>query len=91
MVPLEKPMPKLPVASVVWKPMPYLKIGAAAWIYAGGAHHTSFSQTITPEHLEDFATMAKIEMVLIDKDTKISEFKKELKWNEIFYLLCNGL
>ena len=90
-VPLEKPMPKLPVASVVWKPMPDLQTGAAAWIYAGGAHHTSFSQPITAEHMEDFAAMAGIEMVLIDENTKISDFKKELKWNDLYYMLNKGL
>ena len=84
-------MPKLPVASVLWKPLPDLKTGAAAWIYAGGAHHTSFSQVVTTEYMEDFANMAGIEYVVIGKDTKISEFVKELRWNEVYYMLAKGL
>jgi len=88
---LEKTMPRLPVASVVWKPMPDLHTAAAAWIYSGGAHHTSFSQALTAEHMEDFANMAGIEMVLIDENTKISDLKKELRWNDLYYMLNKGL
>ena len=62
-----------------------LKDAAAAWIYAGGAHHSGFSLSVTPEQLRDFAEMAEIEMVEINKETKISEFKKELKWNKAYY------
>ena len=80
-------LPKLPVARVVWKPKPDLKTGAAAWILAGGAHHTGFSQAITKDYLQDFADMAGIEVVLIDADTKISSLKQELKWNEVYYHL----
>ncbi|MCJ7701403.1 MAG: L-arabinose isomerase [Anaerolineales bacterium] len=84
-------LPKLPVARVVWVPKPNLKIGAAAWILAGGAHHTGFSQAVTAAHLEDFAEMAGMEYVLIDENTNLSAFKKELKWNEIYYHLARGL
>ena len=84
-------LPKLPVARALWVPQPNLKIGAAAWIYAGGAHHTSFSQSVTAEYIEDFAEMAGIEYLLIDKNTSISEFKNVLRWNEIYYMLANGL
>ncbi len=87
----DEPLPKLPVARVVWVPKPNLKTGAAAWILAGGAHHTGFSMAVTAEHMEDFAEMAGMEYVLIGKDTKISEFKKELRWNEIYYHLAKGL
>ena len=64
---------------------------AAAWILAGGAHHTGFSQSLTAEHLEDFAEMAGIEFLLINRDTRLREFKKELRWNEAYYYLANGL
>lgn len=84
-------LPKLPVARVVWVPKPNLKIGAAAWILAGGAHHTGFSQAVTAALLEDFAEMAGMEYVLIDENTNLSAFKKELKWNEIYYHLARGL
>jgi len=86
-VPPIEPLPKLPVARVLWQPQPELKIAAAAWIYAGGAHHTSFSQAISAEHLEDFANIAGIEFLLIDEHTQLPEFKKELRWNDAYYLL----
>jgi L-arabinose isomerase len=84
-------LPKLPVARAVWVPQPSLKVAAAAWIHAGGAHHTAFSQAVTAEHLEDYAEMAGIEFVLIDNDTRIRELKKELRWNEAYYLVAKGL
>ena len=82
-----QPLPKLPVACALWIPQPNLEIGAAAWILAGGTHHTSFSFALTQEFMEDYAEMAGIEMVVIDKDTTISGFKKELHMNEIYYML----
>jgi L-arabinose isomerase len=86
-VPMTEPLPKLPVARALWIPKPNLKIAAAAWILAGGAHHTGFSLSLTAEHMADFAEMAGIEFVLIDQDTRISEIKKELRWNDVSYLL----
>jgi L-arabinose isomerase len=88
--PLEA-MPKLPVASAFWKTHPNLADGAAAWIYAGGTHHSAFSLALTPEYIETLAEYADVEYVLIGKDTKVPEFKKELKWNEVYYMLANGL
>jgi L-arabinose isomerase len=85
------PLPNLPTARAVWVPQPNLKVAAAAWIHAGGAHHTVFSQPVTPEHLEDYAAMAGIEFVLIDGDTRIRELKKELRWNEAYYHGTRGL
>ena len=84
-------MPKLPVASVLWKPLPDLKTSAAAWIMAGGAHHTGFSTSIDPEYLEDFAGMMGIEYLLIDEKCDLASFKKELRWNEIYYHLSGGI
>lgn len=78
-------LPKLPVARVLWKPYPDMKTGCAAWIYAGGAHHTGYSQNLTAEHMQDFADIANIECVLIGKDTKLNQFKNELKWSEVYY------
>ena len=82
-------LPKLPVARVLWKPLPDMATGCAAWILSGGAHHTCFSQNLTSEHLEDFADMAGIETVFIDKETKLRELKNELRWNEVYYQLNN--
>jgi L-arabinose isomerase len=86
----DQPLPNLPVARAVWIPRPDLKTAAGAWILAGGAHHTGFSQSLTKEHLEDFAGMAGLEFLLIDSETKLSEFKKELRWNEMYYFLASG-
>ena len=84
-------MPRLPVASVLWKPMPDLKTGAAAWIMAGGAHHTGFSSAIDSEYLEDFAGMLGVEFVLIDEKCNLPELRKELRWNEISYHIAGGI
>jgi L-arabinose isomerase len=90
-VPPDAPMPNLPVARAVWIPRPDLKTAAAAWILAGGAHHFGFSQAVTTAHLQDFAGMAGIEFVFIDNATRIDDWKKELRWNEMYYLLARGL
>ena len=78
-------LPKLPVARVLWRPHPSMQDGCTAWILAGGAHHTCYSQNLTAENLEDFAAMAGIEYVLIGKDTNLYQFKNELRWNDIAY------
>ncbi|NJM26840.1 MAG: L-arabinose isomerase, partial [Bacteroidia bacterium] len=78
-------LPKLPVARVLWKPYPNMTDGCAAWILAGGAHHTCYSQNITSEQLSDFAEMAGIEFVHIHKDTTIPQLKNELRWNDLYY------
>ncbi|OLY93272.1 L-arabinose isomerase [Cnuella takakiae] len=78
-------LPKLPVARVLWKPLPDMKTGCAAWIYAGGAHHTCYSQNLTTEHLADFAEIAGIECVLIDEHTRLHSFKQELRWSEVYH------
>lgn len=82
-----QPLPELPVARAVWVPRPNLRTAAAAWIYAGGAHHTAFSQALTGEHLEDFAEMAGLEFLPIDASTDLRQFRNELRWNDSAYLL----
>jgi L-arabinose isomerase len=86
----EQPMPRLPVAQAVWKCHPNFEDACAAWIYAGGAHHTGFSQAVTTEMLEDFGVIAGLEVVVIDSDTKLRQFKQELLWNDCAYGLKNG-
>ncbi|MGA2222595.1 MAG: L-arabinose isomerase, partial [Verrucomicrobiia bacterium] len=81
-------LPKLPVARAVWIPRPNLKVAATSWIYAGGAHHTGFSQAVTAQHLEMFAEMAGIEYVLIGADATVPQIKKELRWNEAYFNLA---
>jgi L-arabinose isomerase len=90
-VPTDAPLPKLPVARALWLPRPSLKVAAAAWIYAGGAHHTSFSYAVTAQHMRDFAAMAGVEFLLIDENTRLDEFKDRLRWNDIYYHLNKSL
>jgi L-arabinose isomerase len=78
-------LPKLPVARVLWKPYPDMKTGCAAWILSGGAHHTSYSQNLSAEYMEDFADMAGIEYVLIGKNTSLYDLKNQLRWNDVYY------
>lgn len=84
-------LPKLPVARAVWECRPDFKTACAAWILAGGAHHTGYSYSVTTEMLEDFATIAGIELVVIGPDTKLPEFKQTLRNNEVYYHLAQGI
>ena len=90
-VPTDAPLPKLPVARALWLPRPNLKVAAGAWIYAGGAHHTSFSFAVTPAMLRDFTSIAGIEYLQIDENTTIDSFKDTLRWNDLYYHLNKGL
>jgi L-arabinose isomerase len=83
----EHKMPKLPVASVLWKPHPDLKTSAECWIYAGGAHHTCLSTALTVDELRDFAKMCDIEFILIDENANVDALQKELLYNDIIYKL----
>jgi L-arabinose isomerase len=90
-VPLPEPLPKLPVARAVWKPEPDFATSAAAWLTAGAAHHTVMSTAVGLEVFEDFAEIAKNELVVIDKGTTLREFSRELRWNQAYYRLAQGL
>ncbi|HJZ95110.1 MAG TPA: hypothetical protein VKE70_01305, partial [Candidatus Solibacter sp.] len=81
----DRALPRLPVARAVWVPKPDLATAAATWIYAGGAHHTGFSQSLTKEHLQDFADMADVEFLTIDAGTTVRQFRNELRWNAAAY------
>jgi L-arabinose isomerase len=86
----DEPLPRLPVARALWLPRPDFRTATSAWILAGGAHHTGFSFALSSQHLEDFAEMAGIEFLLIDGDTRLTSFKKELHWNEMYYARARG-
>jgi len=86
-----QPLPKLPVACALWKPLPNFEIGAGAWILAGGTHHSSFSYPLTVEHIEDYAEIADMELLVIDKDTTIRNFRQDIRNNEMYYLLNKAL
>jgi L-arabinose isomerase len=81
----DESLPQLPVARAVWEPEPDFETAIEAWIRAGGAHHTGFSQAVTTEHLKDFADIADIEFLIVDDETTMREFERELRWNEIYY------
>lgn len=87
----EEALPKLPVARAIWVPEPDLKAAATAWILAGGSHHTSLSPALTVEHLQDFADIAGMECLVIDANTNITTFAKELRWNDLYYHLAGGI
>jgi L-arabinose isomerase len=78
-------LPKLPVARVLWKPLPDMQTACSGWILSGGAHHTAYSQNLNSDCLQSFAEMAKIEMILINKDSNLYGIKNELRWNEVYY------
>ena len=90
-IPTPQPLPQLPVARVLWEPHPDLSTAAGAWILAGGAHHTCFSQSLSPEYLIDFAEMTGIEYILIDPQTQIHQVKQALRWNEAYYHLFRSM
>ena len=84
-VSITEALPKLPVARALWKPMPDMQTGCAAWILAGGAHHTAYSQNLTTAHIEDFADQFGVELVIIDRHTNLRQLKNELRWSEAAY------
>jgi len=84
-------LPKLPVARAVWECRPDFKTACACWILAGGAHHTGYSYSVTSEMLEDFATIAGVELALINADTRLADFKQTLRCNEVYYHLAQGI
>jgi L-arabinose isomerase len=90
-VPPDAALPRLPVARAVWEPRPSLAVAAEAWLLAGGAHHTVFTQALGIELLADLAEIAQVELLVVDGGTTVSDFKKELRWNQAYYHLARGL
>jgi L-arabinose isomerase len=71
--------------------MPNLADGAAAWIYDSGTHHSAYTLALIPDYIEAFAEFADLKYVATDKKTCFNNFIKELRWNDVYYLLSNGL
>jgi L-arabinose isomerase len=86
-----EPLPKLPVGRAVWKPRPDLTTSAEAWILAGAPHHTVLTSAVGIDALVDFAQIAGVELLLIDRDTTIRQFDHEVRWNQAYYRLAEGL
>jgi L-arabinose isomerase len=84
-IPIEQPMPRLPVARALWKPYPNLSGAAESWIIAGGTHHSVYARALDAEYFRDWAEMSGIEFVLIDRDTKPARLKEELRWAEAYW------
>ena len=84
-------LPSLPVARAVWSPRPDLRTSTTSWLTAGGPHHTVLSTALRREHLDDFAEMAGVELAFIDESTTSRDFARELKWNNAYYRLAQGL
>ncbi|HEU0242570.1 MAG TPA: L-arabinose isomerase, partial [Candidatus Limnocylindrales bacterium] len=90
-VPPAEPLPKLPVARAMWHPRPDLRTNAAAWIHAGGSHHTSLGFAVTTEHLADFASMCGSELLVIDEATRLDDLRDRIRWNDLYHRLSHGL
>src|SRR5450830_1097011 len=90
-VPPDADLPLLPVARAVWKPRPDFSTSAEAWLTAGGAHHTVLSTAIGVEVFADFAEITRTELLVIDERTTIRDFAREIRWNQAYYRLAQGL
>jgi L-arabinose isomerase len=90
-VPPPSPLPALPVARAVWRPRPSFAVSAESWLTAGAPHHTALTTSLTREHLEDLADMLGVELLVIDSDTRPRLFSKEIRWNQAYYRLAQGL
>lgn len=85
------PLPNLPVGRAVWKPAPDFQTSAAAWLTAGAAHHTVMSTAVGVDVFRDFAEMAKVELLVIDESTTLPDFQREVRWNQAYHRLAQGL
>ncbi|MDY5579245.1 L-arabinose isomerase [Porcincola intestinalis] len=71
-----QPMPKLPVARIMYRHKPNFEIGTAAWCYAGGAHHSVVSTALKREDIALFAKLTGTELVTIGDDTTEADLAK---------------
>jgi L-arabinose isomerase len=90
-VQLPHPLPKLPVGRAIWKPAPDFRTSASAWLMAGAAHHTVMTTQVGVDVFRDFATMSGVELLVIDNDTTLGGFERELRWNAAYYRLARGI
>ncbi|TQL48817.1 L-arabinose isomerase [Homoserinimonas aerilata] len=90
-VPLDEPMPNLPVGRAVWKPAPDFATSAAAWLTAGAAHHTVMTTAVGIDVFRDFAEIAGVELLVIDEETTLGGFQREVRWNAAYHRLAQGI
>ena len=81
----DEELPRLPVARALWEPRPDLSTAAEAWLVAGGPHHTAFCRALGREAFEDLAEIAGVELLVIDAETRMADFVKEVRWNQAYY------
>ncbi len=87
----DAPLPNLPVARAVWRPRPDFTTSAEAWLMAGAAHHTVLTTQVGVEAWADLARIAGTELLVIDEGTTARGFENELRWNQVWYRLAQGL
>jgi len=90
-VALPAAMPRLPVGHAVWRPTPDFPTSAAAWMTAGGAHHTVMTNAVGIEAFRDFADMAEVELLVIDESTTLAGFRDAVRWNAAYFRLAQGI
>jgi L-arabinose isomerase len=91
LVPSDEPLPRLPVARAVWRPRPDFHTSAESWLSAGGPHHTVLTTAVGAEELTDLAEMTRTELLLIDGSTTRPRFADQIRWNQAYYRLAQGL
>ncbi len=87
----DEPLPKLPVAHAVWEPRPSLSTSAEAWLLAGGPHHTVLTAALGTDALTDLASLFGTELLVIDADTTLRDFQREVRWNAAYHRLASRL
>jgi L-arabinose isomerase len=86
----DEDLPQLPVACAVWEPAPDFATSAECWLTAGAAHHTVMSTAVGLEVWEDLATIADIELAIIDESTTVRSFAQELRVGQVYHRLAQG-
>lgn len=86
----DEPLPNLPVACAVWEPEPSFATSAECWLTAGGAHHTAMTTALGIDVWEDLATIAGVELAVIDRETTTRSFAESLRLGQVYYRLAQG-
>jgi L-arabinose isomerase len=78
----DEELPRLPVARALWECKPDFFTATEGWLAAGGPHHSVFSAAVGLQEISDLATIAGIELVVIDESTRLRDLHNELRWND---------
>jgi L-arabinose isomerase len=85
----DEPLPNLPVARAVWRPLPDFETATSSWLLAGGSHHTCLSLDVGMESLIDFSNMSGVELAAIDRNSSFAEIERQLRWNQAYHHLIS--